>query len=75
MLKRKKRSKTKVTGSAIIVSYPVGDNKHERLLVEFGQSQGSGSLYDEYKANKGVVDGVLSRIDNLQACYVLHTHL
>ena len=68
-------SKKQVTGSAIVVSYPVGDNKYERLLVEFGQSQGSGSLYDEYKANKGVVDDVLSRIDNLQACFVLHTHL
>lgn len=68
-------SKTQVTGSAIIVSYPVGDNKYERLLVEFGQSQGNGSLYDEYKANKGVVDDVLSRIDNLQACFILHTHL
>lgn len=68
-------SKTQVTGSAIVVSYPIGDNKYERLLVEFGQSQGSGSLYDEYKANKEVVNDVLSKIDNLQACYILHTHL
>lgn len=69
------KSKTQVTGSAIMISYPVGNDKYQRLLIEMGQSQGNGDLYSEYKSNKGVVEDVLSKTESLQACFVLHTHL
>ena len=38
------RSKSQVTSSAIMVSYPVANDKYERILVEFGQSQTNKSL-------------------------------
>lgn len=68
------KSKSQVTGSAIVISYQTEPNKYERLLIEFGQSQTNKDLYTEYKSNEEVVSCVCG-INNLTACFVLHTHL
>ncbi|MGL4453729.1 MAG: hypothetical protein ACRCTZ_21430 [Sarcina sp.] len=68
------KSKSQVTCSAIMVSYPVANDKYERFLVEFGQSQGGRTLYEEYVTNKEVVQNVES-YDNIKAVFVCHSHL
>lgn len=67
------KSKTQVTSSAIMISYPTTDN-YERILCEFGQSQTNKSLYEEYISNKEVVQNVVS-YDSIKACFILHAHL
>lgn len=68
------KSNKQVTASSIMVSYPIGNDKYERLLVEFGQSQGGKNLYEEYVDNKEIVQNVTS-YDNIKATFVLHTHI
>ena len=57
-----------------MVSYPVANDKYERILVEFGQSQTNKSLYEEYCLNKEVVQNV-GEYDNIKACFICHSHL
>lgn len=68
------KSNNQVTASSIMISYPVGNDKYERLLVELGQSQGGKTLYEEYVDNKEIVQNVTS-FDNIKGVFVLHTHI
>lgn len=68
------KSKHQVTSSAIMVSYPIANDKYERLLIEFGQSQTNKSLYEEHIGNKEVVQCV-TNYDDVKAAFVLHAHL
>lgn len=68
------RSKSQVTSSAIMISYPISTDKYERILCEFGQSQTNKSLYEEYCSNKEVVQNVVS-YDNIKATFICHSHL
>lgn len=67
-------SRNGVVGSCVLISYPVGKNKYEKILLENGMIQKNGALKDEYCSNKEVMSAVMS-IGNLEGVFLSHAHL
>ena len=63
-----------VVGSSLLISYPKKDGEYGKILIEMGMVQKNGALYDEYKVNKEVVEGV-ANCGEVEACFISHPHL
>ena len=67
-------SKNGVVGSCVLISYPVGNGKYEKIMIENGMTQKNGALKDEYIINKEVMSAVMS-IGEIEGLFLSHAHL
>lgn len=67
------KSQEQVTGSSILISYPVSDSKYKKILVEMGQSQTNRDLYSEFAVNKSIIEDI--PCDEIEACFINHAHI
>ena len=66
------KNKYQVTGSSTLISIPLKNGDHKKILIELGGSQTNKDLYTEYLNNKEIVDAIPhSEIDYV---FVLHSH-
>ena len=65
-------SKTDVTGSATLISYPTND-KRKCICLECGMVQGSMSPEIQYSTNKKLVENI--PVEGISAVFVMHSHV
>ena len=66
------KSKEQVTGSSILISYPLKDGTYKKVLVELGANQTNRDLYTEYILNKEIVESIPH--NELDYVFVCHSH-
>lgn len=67
------KSKEQVTGSAILISYPLQDGTYKKVLVELGANQTNKDLYTEYILNKEIVESIPH--NELDYAFICHSHV
>lgn len=67
------KSKEQVTGSAILISYPLQDGTYKKVLVELGANQTNKDLYTEYILNKEIVESIPH--NELDYVFICHSHV
>lgn len=65
-------SKTNITGSSVLISYPVGDKKHKCIALECGIIQGENKPELEYAMNKKMVENI--PVEDIWAVFLMHSH-
>lgn len=66
------KNRHQVTGSATLISIPLGDGTYKKILVELGGNQTNKDLYTEYLLNKEIVDSVPH--SEIEYVFVNHLH-
>ena len=66
------KNKHQVTGSATLVSVPLGDGTYKKILIELGMNQTNKDLYTEYVLNKEIVDSIPH--NEIEYAFVMHGH-
>ena len=66
------KNRHQVTGSATLISIPLGDGTYKKILVELGGNQTNKDLYTEYLLNKEIVDSVPH--NEIEYVFVNHLH-
>ena len=66
------KNRHQVTGSATLVSIPLGDGTYKKILIELGGNQTNKDLYTEYLLNKEIVDSVPH--NEIDYVFVNHLH-
>lgn len=66
------KSKEQVTGSSILISYPLKDGTYKKVLVELGANQTNKDLYTEYILNKEIVESI--PYNELDYVFISHSH-
>ena len=66
------KNRHQVTGSATLVSIPLGDGTYKKILIELGGNQTNKDLYTEYLLNKEIVDAVPH--NEIEYVFTLHSH-
>ena len=66
------KSKEQVTGSSILISYPLKDGTYKKVLVEAGSNQTNKNIYTEYTLNKEIVESIPH--NELDYAFVCHSH-
>lgn len=67
------KSKEQVTGSSILISYPLKNGDYKKILIELGSNQTNKDLYTEYMLNKEIVNSVPHQ--ELDYVFVCHSHV
>lgn len=67
------KSKEQVTGSSILISYPLKDGTYKKVLVELGANQTNKDLYTEYILNKEIVESIPH--NELDYVFICHSHV
>ena len=66
------KSKEQVTGSSILISYPLKDGTYKKVLVELGSNQTNKDAYTEYRLNKEIVESIPH--NELDYVFICHSH-
>lgn len=66
-------SRDDVTGSAILISYPIGNEEHKCICLECGMIQGSMSPEIEYSSNKKLVENI--PVKDISNVFLTHQHI
>lgn len=66
-------SKTDVTGSSVLISYPIGNDERKCICLEAGMIQGSMSPEIEYSVNKKLVENI--PVGGISAVFLMHSHI
>lgn len=67
------KSKEQVTGSSILISYPLKDGTYKKVLVEAGSNQTNKNIYTEYILNKEIVESIPH--NELDYVFICHSHV
>lgn len=67
------KSEEQVTGSSILISYPLKDGTYKKVLVELGANQTNKDLYTEYILNKEIVESIPH--NELDYVFICHSHV
>lgn len=65
-------SKTDVTGSSVLISYPTSEER-KCICLEAGMIQGSMSPEIEYSVNKKLVENI--PVGGISAVFLMHSHV
>lgn len=66
-------SRDNITGSSVLISYPIGNGEHKCICLECGMIQGLNKPEIEYSENKKMVENI--PVKDISAVFVAHQHI
>lgn len=66
-------SRDNITGSSVLISYPIGNGEHKCICLECGMIQGLNKPEIEYSENKKMVENI--PVEDVSAVFLLHSHV
>lgn len=66
-------SRTNITGSSVLISYPTSNTERKLICLEAGMIQGESKPEYEYSVNKKMIENI--PVEDVSAVFVMHSHV
>jgi hypothetical protein len=66
-------SRDNICGSALLISYPIENDKHKCICLECGMIQGESKPEVDYSVNKKMIENI--PVEDISGVFLMHSHV